>query len=148
MKQLVIFRGPSGSGKSTAARHFLQQSCGHSGALQHFEADNFFMEDDGSYNFNARQLGQAHNWCQCLVHDAMAEGLSPVVVSNTSMTKWEVEPYLEFAEQHGYEVVVYKIKGPWDAELFASRNAHNVPLSVVQKQISKYQPIEGEIEYE
>jgi hypothetical protein len=100
---------------------------------------------DGKYNFDASKLGQAHGWCQRGVREAMEMEVTPLVVSNTSMTKWEVEPYLSLASEFGYEVIVYKIKGPWDAKLFAARNAHNVPLSVVQKQISKYQPIEGEI---
>lgn len=148
-KRLVIFRGPSGSGKSTAASKFLVENFRSDAdpAQRRFEADQFFMKD-GKYNFDASKLGQAHGWCQRGVHEAMQNEVSPIIVSNTSMTKWEVNPYLQLAEEYGYEVVVYKIKGPWDAELYASRNAHNVPLHVVQKQISKYQPIEGEIEYE
>jgi len=142
MKRLYIFRGPSGSGKSTAARAFLSKNVG-----LHFEADEFFMQN-GKYNFDASKLGQAHSDCQRRVRKAMEEGTYPLVVSNTSMTKWEVNPYLALAKEFGYEVVIYKVRGPWDAELYASRNAHGVPLNVVQKQISKYQPIEGEIEYE
>ena len=146
MKQLVIFRGPSGSGKSTAAKKFAKDSgVGFDGV--HFEADQFFMVL-GKYQFDATKLGQAHGWCQRQVRESMEAGLKLVIVSNTSMTKWEVNPYVALAEEFDYEVVIYKIKGPWDAKLYASRNAHNVPLHVVQKQIDKYQPIEGETEYE
>jgi NEDD4-binding protein 2 len=149
MKQLVIFRGPSGSGKSTAARQFLRdQNLGHEGTMQHFEADRFFLNQEHEYCFDASKLGSAHKWCQHRVRENMEIGVTPIVVSNTSMTKWEVNPYLQLAKEFGYEVVVFKIKGPWNAKLFSERNLHGVPLSVVQKQIDKYQPIEGETEYE
>lgn len=142
MKRLIIFRGPSGSGKSTAAKAFLSKNVG----LQ-FEADEFFIDQNGRYNFDATKLGQAHSDCQRRVRWAMEGGTFPLVVSNTSMTLWELNPYLQLAKEYAYEVTVYRIKGPWDAALFASRNAHGVTEAIVQKQINKYKPFDGETEY-
>lgn len=140
-RKLVIFRGPSGSGKSTAARVWCQKNVG----LQ-FEADEFFMQN-GTYAFDASKLGQAHADCQRRLRKAMKDDTYPLVVSNTSMTRWELNPYLAMAREFGYQVTIYRIKGPWDAKLYASRNAHGVTVEIVQKQINKYQPLESEEEY-
>lgn len=140
-RTLVIFRGPSGSGKTTAAKAF----CAKNGGM-FFEADSFF-ERNGTYNFDPSKLGQAHGDCQRRVRDEMQNGVGPLVVSNTSMTRWEVNPYLAMAKEMGYETVIYRIKGPWDAALYASRNAHGVTEAIVQKQINKYQTLESEEEY-
>lgn len=137
MKKLIIFRGPSGSGKSTAAKAL--------GGL-HFEADEFFMRS-GTYVFEANKLSQAHADCQRRVREAVSSEKELVVVSNTSMTRWELTPYLQMAKEFDYEVTIYRIKGPWDAKLFASRNTHGVTKEIVQRQINKYQPLESEQEY-
>lgn len=142
MKQLIIFRGPSGSGKTTAAKGYVAK---HGGEF--FEADAFFHQN-GQYSFDASKLGQAHGSCQRRVRDAMQKASGPVVVSNTSMTLWELNPYLQMAKEYGYDVTVYRIKGPWDAEVFAKRNVHGVPVAGVQKQINKYEELESEKEYD
>jgi predicted kinase len=149
MKKLVIFRGPSGSGKTTAAKAFLHANAGFrsDSHQRHFEADAFFVDKNGQYKFDASKLGIAHGDCQRRVRQAMENGTYPLVLSNTSMTRWELNPYLAMAKEFGYEVVVYRIKGPWDPKLFASRNAHGVSIEIVQKQINKYQPLESEEEY-
>lgn len=141
MKKLIIIRGPSGSGKSTLAAKL------QSNHLLRFEADQFFCRD-GKYEFDATKLGAAHGECQRRVRDAMEDGEENIVVSNTSMTVREVCVYTDLADEYGYEVKIYRTKGPWDANLFAARNVHNVSLEVVQRQINKYQPIEGEEEHE
>jgi predicted kinase len=144
MKRLVLLRGPSGSGKSTLASKILGTQCS---SARHFEADQFFY-NDGMYEFDASKLAQAHRDCQRRVRAAMETGEELLVVSNTSMTLWELAPYLAMAKEFGYEVVVYRTKGPWDAALFASRNLHGVAKDTIQKQINKYQPLEYEAEFE
>lgn len=146
MKKLIIIRGPSGSGKSTLARKLLGSEYSSAPEPRCFEADQFFMRN-GMYEFEATKLGAAHGDCQRRLRAAMEQGEETLVVSNTSMTRWEVNPYLAMANEFGYEVTIYRIKGPWDAALFASRNAHGVTEEVVQKQINKYQPLEKEQEY-
>ena len=141
MKQLIIIRGPSGSGKTTAAKDFVNK---HGGAF--FEADGFFYQE-GNYVFDPKKLPQAHGDCQRRIREALANRVSPVVVSNTSMTHWEMNPYFAMAKQFEYHVTVYRIGGPWDAKLFASRNVHGVTEEIVQRQINKYEPLENEEEY-
>jgi len=90
MKQLILLRGLPGSGKSTVAKLFDK-------AL-HFEADMYFLDADGNYQFDASKIKNAHNWCRHSVMDAMKEGHPIVVVSNTFTQEWEMEVYYLLAE--------------------------------------------------
>ena len=105
MKELFLLRGLPGSGKST-----LAESLGGT----HLEADMYFMED-GGYQFDVTKLKDAHQWCQNSVEEAMtwdenpeieflSAGVSRIVVSNTFTQEWEMKPYFELAEKHGYKV--------------------------------------------
>lgn len=93
MKTLFILRGLPGSGKST-----LADSLG----IDHVEADMFFMQD-GEYKFDGSKIKLAHEWCQDRVRKIMELGMS-VAVANTFTQEWEMEPYLEMAEEFGYRV--------------------------------------------
>jgi predicted kinase len=101
MKTLVLARGVPGSGKSTTAKLF--------GGI-HIEADQYFIRENGEYQFDPSQLRHAHNYCQTQTETWMSTN-SPqlntdvIVVSNTFTEEWEMKPYLEMAERHGYRVV-------------------------------------------
>lgn len=93
MKDLFLIRGIPGSGKSTLAKCI----CNH-----HVEADDFFTIN-GKYQFDATKIKYAHEWCQNKAKDLMIQGYT-VAVSNTFTQEWEMQPYLDLAEQHGYRV--------------------------------------------
>ena len=94
MKELFLLRGLPGSGKST-----LAESLGGS----HMEADKYFTYD-GKYEFDVTKLKDAHDWCQNAVKVFMENKSKRVVVSNTFTQEWEMTPYFELAEKHGYKV--------------------------------------------
>jgi predicted kinase len=94
MKELFLIRGCPGSGKST-----LAESLGGS----HMEADKYFTYD-GKYEFDVTKLKDAHDWCQNAVRVFMENKSKRVVVSNTFTQEWEMKPYFELAEKHGYKV--------------------------------------------
>jgi predicted kinase len=94
MKELFLLRGLPGSGKST-----LAESLGGS----HMEADKYFTYD-GKYEFDVTKLKDAHDWCQNAVRVFMENKSKRVVVSNTFTQEWEMTPYFELAEKHGYKV--------------------------------------------
>jgi predicted kinase len=137
MKRLVLLRGPSGSGKSTIAKAV-------GGEI--FETDKFW-ERKGPYDFDPSKLGLAHSWNQTNVRTACNFDVELVVVANTSMTRWEMKPYLDMAEKYGYTVEVLRTPGPWDPEVLFERNVHGVPLATLRKQINKYQPHDDETEW-
>ncbi|TRZ47868.1 MAG: ATP-binding protein [Dehalococcoidia bacterium] len=125
--KLNIFRGLPGSGKSTIAAKYA-------GPL--FEADQFFMEA-GQYKFNPSKLKEAHSACRRSVEDAMKEKIPTINVANTNTQLWEVQSYLNLAEQHGYDVELIHVKGDWGS-------AHNVPEEAIQSMAARWQPIKGE----
>ena len=96
MKELILLRGLPGSGKSTLAQLF--------GTVNHYEADMYFIDKEGRYNFDPSKLKEAHKWCQDAVHINMRWGNELLVVSNTFTQEWEMQPYLDLAKEYGYQV--------------------------------------------
>lgn len=138
--KLTIIRGPSGSGKSSIAG-FLQSQ---NPAIRIAEADMYFEER--KLDFHPTKLPHAHDYCKELVVIAISFGL-PVIVSNTGMKLWEIEPYIEMAKEHNYELEIYRTPGPWNSDILSKRNIHKVPLDIVNKQIAKYEPHPDEKEW-
>ena len=129
MKTLYIVRGIPGSGKSTFAK-----SLGGT----HFEADMFFMKD-GEYKFDMFKIKEAHKWCQDSVNTAMimnnTAGLNEtIVVSNTFTQEWEIKPYFELAETHGYRVFSIIIENR-----HGGVNEHNVPEDILTKMRDRFE---------
>ena len=120
---LVLLRGIPGSGKSTAAKTFE--------GFKHFEADMYFVES-GIYEFDASKIKYAHAWCQDQARKALRCGEN-VVVSNTLTKMWEIQPYLDMAEDYSHELQVYRCLGDHGS-------VHNVPDAVIQRMLSTYEP--------
>ena len=135
-KVLILLRGLPGSGKSSFANLIWasQVIC---------EADQFFYDKEGNYNFDATKLGQAHKACQEKVETFMKDNQNnhqfypEIVVSNTSTTEKELQPYLDLALKYGYTVVSLivenrhggkNIHGVPDEKLEAMRNRFNIKL--------------------
>jgi len=95
MKELILLRGLPGSGKSTLAKVI---------GGSYVEADMFFVDDAGNYNFDASHLKDAHEWCHDLVFMDVLKDVPLIVVSNTFTQEWEMKPYYEIAKQYGYQV--------------------------------------------
>ena len=113
MKELILLRGLPGSGKSTLAKAI--------GGL-HFEADMYFVDENGNYNFDGSQIKDAHAWCQNKVRISMETGVEKIVVSNTFTQEWEMEHYNTLAEVNGYMVHSVICENRHDG-----KNAHGVP---------------------
>jgi predicted kinase len=128
---MYIMRGLPGSGKSHIA---------HTLGGQVFSTDDFFTTADG-YDFEPSQIGQAHLWNQQRVETAMMAGVPTIVVDNTNIMYWEMKPYIQYADKHGYEIewVEAQSEWAWNAEECAKRNQHGVPLTVISNMLAKYQ---------
>lgn len=138
MKELYLLRGIPGSGKSTLAK----QLCSGAGS-QYFEADQYFIDDEGNYNFDATKLRNAHEWCRNEVEYSMQFGyrgnpvdlpLAIIAVSNTFTQEWEMKPYYELAEKHGYRVYSIIVENR-----HGGVNEHDVPEEVLDKMEKRFE---------
>ena len=125
MKNLYLLRGLPGSGKSTLADQIGDT---------HFEADMYFINEDGEYIFNGADIKKAHQWCQSQVELAMIQnrityGLdsSDIIVSNTFTQEWEMEPYYKLAGSYGYRVFSLIVENRHGGE-----NIHGAPADKIQ----------------
>lgn len=147
-RTMIIMRGVSGSGKSTKAR----QVAGPTGAI--FSTDDFFGPN---YDFDPAKIPEAHQWNQQRARQAMEQGVSPVVIDNTNIPAYDAKPYVQMAQEFGYEV---RFEEPdtdiWRrakeanaglmaiAQELAQRNRHGVPAEVIARMLSQYGPLDVE----
>jgi predicted kinase len=129
MKELFLLRGLPGSGKSTLAKMLVgdKDYC-------HKEADMFFVDGDGNYNFKPSKIKQAHKWCQEEIEFVMKYAHSPVVVSNTFTQEWEMEEYYKLAERYGYRVHSLIVENR-----HGGINEHNVPEEKLEQMKTRFE---------
>ena len=132
-KVLIILRGLPGCGKSSFAKMMWSEHtiC---------EADQYWYDKDGNYNFDPSKLKFAHEWCQANVRQFMEDNTlndqfyREIVVSNTSTTEKELQPYLDLANEYGYKVVSLIVENR-----HGNSNVHNVPQETLQKMQDRFQ---------
>lgn len=131
---LILLRGVPGAGKSTFAQHMWSD-----GVI--FEADKFFIEPDGAYQFRPERLKDAHEWCRGQVQAAMEQNhltagqhYPEIVVSNTFTQEWEMQAYLDLANQFQYHVVSLIVENR-----HGGKNVHGVPEEKVQQMRDRFQ---------
>ena len=125
MKSLFLLRGLPGAGKSTLAK-----SIGGS----HVEADMYFLNEQGDYNFDPAKLKDAHNWCRKTAETAMKRGADKVIVSNTFTMEWEMDAYYELAEKHGFTVFSLIVENR-----HGGKNVHNCPEEKVEMMKKRFE---------
>jgi len=127
MKKLFILRGLPGSGKSTLAKMLVgdKDYC-------HKEADMYFVDGDGNYNFKPSEIKDAHAWCQQEIEFLMKYEHN-VVVSNTFTQEWEMQPYYDLAEKYGYKVFSLIVENRHGGE-----NVHNVPREKIEEMEGRF----------
>jgi predicted kinase len=127
-KELYIVRGLPGSGKSTFAKTLVKKDYCHK------EADMFFVDRDGNYNFNPSQIKDAHKWCQDEIEFVMKYDHSPLVVSNTFTQEWEMQPYIELANKYGYRVTTLIVENR-----HGGTNVHGVPADKLEQMKERFE---------
>lgn len=132
-KVLILLRGLPGAGKTSLA-YFIWNE------YAVCEADQYFYDKEGKYNFNPAKLGEAHKWCQDKVETYMKDNqLNPqyypeIVVSNTLTTEKEIQPYIDLANKYGYKVVSLIVENR-----HGNKSVHNVPESTLIKMKDRFQ---------
>jgi len=128
---LYIMRGLPGSGKSTLAKKL--------GGLI-FSTDDFFMVN-GEYCFDGSKIGLYHGLNRKRTEEAMQSKEPVIVVDNTNIEAWQMKPYVNLADQYGYEIEIKMPNTPWmwDIDKLVQYNTHRVPLEVLQKMKASFQ---------
>jgi predicted kinase len=121
--KLTLIRGLPGSGKSTLAKTLN---------AVHLEADMYFINKQGEYQFDPLRLKEAHLWCQnqCKYHLSRGED---VVVANTFVQHWEMQPYRKLAKLFNAILTITVCTGNYE-------NTHNVGLLSIRKMKKNWQP--------
>ena len=123
-KTLTIIRGLPGSGKSSLGSIL---ATGHS-----WSADDFFMNADGVYEFNASKLKEAHDWCESVVEEDLANGVDQVAVCNTFSRRWEYQKYIQLAKKYGYSIFMLTCQNRF-------QSLHNVTWRTMKTMTSRWE---------
>ena len=132
-KILTLVRGLPGSGKSTFANLITNE-------FSVCEADKFFYDKEGNYNFDATKLRKAHEWCREQVEIRMKDNQNnpqfypEIVVSNTFTQEWEMEAYYKLAEQYGYKVFSIIVENR-----HGGVNQHGVPVDKLKQMADRFE---------
>ena len=118
-----------GSGKSTFAKTL--------GGI-HIEADQYFVDGDGNYNFDGSKIKLAHEYCKgqteaWMKTDGTQVNVGKIVVSNTFTQEWEMEPYFELAKEFGYAVFTIIVENR-----HGGTNVHNVPEDKIEQMKNRF----------
>ncbi|XP_013133226.1 PREDICTED: uncharacterized protein LOC106099277 isoform X2 [Papilio polytes] len=140
---LIIMRGVPGSGKTYLANRILEATIGGSKldfATHIFSADNYFMVK-GFYRYDKMKLQDAHIWNNARARIAMKRGVSPVIIDNTNVEPWEMEPYLRDGVNNGYLIEIVEPNTSWakKANQLSRKNVHNVPLLTIKRMLGNFQ---------
>jgi predicted kinase len=118
---LFLIRGIPGSGKTSFATHIWNE-------YAVCEADKFFYDKEGNYNFDPTKLKEAHAWCKNEVETRMIDHQNngqyypEIAVSNTFTQEWEMKDYFDLAEKYGYKTVSLIVENR-----HGGKNVHGVP---------------------
>ncbi|XP_022827784.1 uncharacterized protein LOC111357368 isoform X2 [Spodoptera litura] len=147
---LILMRGVPGSGKSYLARKLVDMMVGgsHNNYRAHIlTTDDYFMIR-GQYQYDKFRLSEAHTWNQQRARNVLRMGMSPVIIDNTNIELWEMEPYLREGVKNGYIIEVVEPTTPWakKANILLRKNVHNVPLVTIKRMLENYREgVTGEI---
>lgn len=133
MRDLYILRGIPGCGKSELAETLADNFAMAGLKVIIACADDFFITEEGDYEFDASRLGEAHNLCKLTVETAMDANFDAIFVSNTSTTQKELNPYLEMAKAYDYRVISLVVENR-----HGNSNIHEVPENSLKRMENRF----------
>ncbi|MDA1050942.1 MAG: ATP-binding protein [Planctomycetota bacterium] len=158
-KMVYLMRGLPACGKSHRARRLA----GPDGVV--LETDAYFYtqvgDDPASYDYRDELLPKAREWNLARFREAIAHGVSPIVVDRGNGLNAETREYAGYAVEHGYEVELAEPDSPWwlevrvllkykqyvADELFdawaqkladATRDTHRVPVATIRRWMASW----------
>ncbi|WP_282175499.1 ATP-binding protein [Vibrio nereis] len=125
-QKLTLVRGIPGSGKSTYAKSLNSKL---------IEADQFFIDQDGTYQYDNTLIKDAHSWCKLEAKRLLNAGFN-VVVANTFVKNWEMKFYKSLADDMGLKFEVIEMRGNY-------QNVHDVPDEIVARMASQFEVLDS-----
>lgn len=122
--ELHIIRGVPGSGKSTLAKTL---------GFPVVEADQFFTDEDGNYNYDPAKIPQAHDWCQEQVEAHLARGQS-VSVANVFAKIFRIETYIGLGMRYKAAIHIHECTGRF-------QNIHGVPEEAIEQMADEWEDV-------
>ena len=83
------------------------------------------IEKYGEYKFYPEDTAPAHAWCKQSAEEALEVGVS-VVVANTFVKRWEMQPYIEMAKVRNIPIQIVTVQGDLG-------DIHNVPKETKER---------------
>ncbi|KAL6631500.1 P-loop containing nucleoside triphosphate hydrolase protein [Neocallimastix californiae] len=138
-KLFYILRGLPGSGKTTLAKS-INSSHDNKGVI--LSSDDYFMVD-GKYVYDPSKISEAHASNQQKCREKCQEGVSPIIIDNTNVRRWEAKVYVEMAQEFGYKIEIREPDTAWwkngDVEQLAGKTLHGVPVDKIQGMLEKWE---------
>lgn len=128
IRDLIVIRGLPGSGKST-----LCALLSENGQYPVFSIDDYFTGADGHYSFRYEDNHKAYSHCRERCQKAMEAGCARIFLDNVFSMDWEMQPYFEMADQHGYRVHVLTAEN-----YHGGSNVHGVSREQLEKMAAKF----------
>ena len=130
--ELILLRGLPGAGKTTLAKTILQLR--ESDEPEVLSADDFFINENGMYEFDFAKIKEAHQYCQFRCSERMRQQKAKIVVANTFTQEWEMKIYFEMAERYNYRVHTAIVENRHESE-----NIHDVPKDKLQQMKERFE---------
>lgn len=129
MHTLIILRGLPGSGKSTLAKILSENR-----KYPCFSIDDYFTNiETGEYIFDYQENHLAYKQCEINTEKSMQIGSSKIIIHNTFILDWEIEPYFNLASKYNYAVFVMTVEN-----YHKNKNIHEISDDQLEKMALKY----------
>lgn len=98
--------------------------------IPYFEADQYFEDKKGNYNFNPEYLYNAHISCQIKVFSTL-KAENSCICSNTFLADKEFKAYFHAAKQYNARVFVIKMTTQY-------KSIHDIPKETMQRMKNRF----------
>ncbi len=138
-------RGLPGVGKTYLAKTYLGSivSMFENPRIQILSSDDYFVKDNGVYEFDKDEMLNAHKWNFKRFIKAIEDEIPLIIIDNSNIKAFHYSHYLDYAQRKNYLVAIVTIphNDTSNREL-AARNIHGVNVDTISRMRRQF---EGEV---
>ena len=132
-KAFILLRGLPGSGKTTTSTFLKKLLEANGKAYVVCSADDFFIGEDGAYNYDKTKLPAAHEQCYKHFQEAVESSIPTVVLDNTNTMTSEFDKYIKLAHEHKYKTHSLVCENRHEG-----KSLHNVPDYAIERMKARF----------